>query len=176
MSYNIPSYLTTLSNQSASSSASISFTSGISSNFTLYYVKIRNFIPATNNVNLHMLFSTDGGATYLGANYNWGYRDFYSGSSFDNNSGTGAYIQLLDSISNSSTAPSNFDIYLYNLTDSVSQKSYFYDEVVKYGGSVVSAEMGCGGNSGTTAVNAIQFITTSGNIASGQFILYGVTP
>jgi hypothetical protein len=53
-----------LSTQTASSSASISFTSGIDSTYDIYKFEFINCHPATDDVNFQFNLSTDGGSNY----------------------------------------------------------------------------------------------------------------
>ena len=56
--------LTLISSQTASASASISFTSGIDSTYHTYLFKFVNIHPATNTAVFHFNMSTDGGSSY----------------------------------------------------------------------------------------------------------------
>jgi hypothetical protein len=56
--------LVLLSTQTASASASISFTTGIDSTYDEYIFKFINIHPATDSVNFTFNLSTDGGSSY----------------------------------------------------------------------------------------------------------------
>jgi hypothetical protein len=56
--------MTLISEQTASASASISFTSGIDSTYRTYYFKFINIHPGTDNVTLQFQGSTNGGSNY----------------------------------------------------------------------------------------------------------------
>ena len=56
--------MTLLQTQTASSSATIDFTSNIDSTYDSYVFKFINIHPATDNVYFQMNFSTDGGSNY----------------------------------------------------------------------------------------------------------------
>jgi hypothetical protein len=56
--------ITYISSQTASSSASLSFTTGIDSTYRTYLFKFINMHPATNNVDFTFNGSTDGGSNY----------------------------------------------------------------------------------------------------------------
>jgi hypothetical protein len=53
-----------LSTQTASASATISFTTGLDSTYDEYVFKFINMHPATDNSNFQFNFSTDGGSNY----------------------------------------------------------------------------------------------------------------
>jgi hypothetical protein len=56
--------ITLISSQTASSSASLSFTTGIDSTYRTYLFKFINIHPATDAVNFQFNLSTDGGSSY----------------------------------------------------------------------------------------------------------------
>jgi hypothetical protein len=56
--------ITLISSQTASSSASLSFTTGIDSTYRTYLFKFINMHPATNRANFTFNMSTDGGSSY----------------------------------------------------------------------------------------------------------------
>jgi hypothetical protein len=56
--------ITLISSQTASASASISFTSGLTSTYKAYKFEFINMHPATNNVLFQFNLSTDGGSNY----------------------------------------------------------------------------------------------------------------
>lgn len=59
-----------LSQQTASSSATLDFTQFDSAGFSSYFFVIENLVPATDSVDLYLRFSNDGGSTYeSGASY-----------------------------------------------------------------------------------------------------------
>lgn len=176
MAYNTPRELVLIDTKTASNSATISFTTGISTNFSVYFIKIRNMVVASDTANILMLFSTNGGSSYLSSNYDWGYvnggsNPFTSGV----NGAADSKSQIGNFLSNTSSNACNGDIKFFNLADSTNIKTYFF-----YSNSINSGNndfyfVGGGRNSGTTAINAIRFQASTGNITSGTFYLYGVT-
>jgi hypothetical protein len=56
--------ITLISSQTASASATISFTTGIDSTYKAYKFVFSNIHPANDNVNFQFNFSTDGGSNY----------------------------------------------------------------------------------------------------------------
>lgn len=176
MAYNDPRELAYIDTKTASTSTTISFTSGISSNFSVFFIKLRNIILTTDNSNIQMLFSTNGGSSYLSSNYDWAYLVAGSGAFTGGVNGLAdSKIQLCNSQSNSSSRAFNGDIKLFNLSDSSNIKTYFYFSNSLNQDGNIYYEIGGGRNSGTTAVNAIRFQSSSGTIASGSFYLYGVS-
>lgn len=168
MAYYFPYELVKLSTKTAGTT--VSFTSEFTSNFTNYYVKIRGVQTVTDNVHIIMTFSVNNGSSYLSTGYK-------SGISYDYatfNSGGTSSIRVLDTSSNSSTRGSNIDLTLYNLLDT-SQVKVCYGWNGYYSSDAASQyESCCGVNTGTTAVNAIKFASSSGNLQAGTFTLYGI--
>ncbi len=171
MSYMYPKELNLIQKLTASSSATISFTSGINTNFPTYVVKIRNMIAATGASTLQMLYSTDGGSTYLSSNY---YSTFISNNTASVvHSGTGASAQFSIMLLCSSTNVLNGQIVLYDL-GVAKQMTYRCNFItVNSDGNIAMTNNG-GTQKSTTAINAVRFQMSSGNIASGDFYLYGV--
>ncbi len=175
MAYNFPITDSKISTQTASNSASLSFTSGITSNFTMYLVKVRKLVPATTNTSLLLTFSVDGGANYLSANYLWGNLTYTTGTRRTyNRSASDSSINLTSTISSTSTRDLNADIVLYDLSSSTYCAKCTCSSVCYNNGSNCQGVVGGGMNSGTTAVNAIKFAMSSGNITSGTITLYGI--
>jgi len=174
MAYNYPRTLVFLETKTASASASLEFTSKISSNFSTYYLSFRDILPSSGSKNLTMTFSTDNGSTYLATNYRYliGYvRD--DGVSNKSSSGAATSCRIGDTLSNTSTKGVSGEMYLYNLnsgTYSASYKGYF----IHNKSTVLESSQVCGDNTGTTAVTAIKFEILTANITSGTITLYGV--
>jgi len=174
MAFNSPRRLCIISTQTASASASLSFTSKISSNFTTYYVKVRNLIAATNVTNLLLTFSTDNGSNYLSTNYKYAFRTVNSSAGTSTTSSDSASsIIVCDTCSSTSTRPINVDIMFYNLNDSTYCCKCVNHAAFYNSSASAVVQVGGGMNTGTTAVNAIKFAMSSGNITSGTITLYG---
>ena len=171
MAYNFPNELSYISTQTASTSTNINFTTGISSNFSTYLVTIRNFRPSGTTVALQCLFSTDGGSSYLGSNYNWSYSEF-QGAAYTAKGGTSDTKIEIEAFLISTGGTINGDITFYNLSNSLAKSissSLVYDK-----NDPIVCATGYGMNTGTTAVNAIRFQMDSGTLSSGSFKLFGV--
>jgi len=169
----LPNRLVLITSTTASSSASISFTTGISSNFSTYMAKIRNFTPATNASTLRLTFSTDGGGSYLNTNYKRCDNYCTSGAaSAAEGSDSDSSLTLVGNLSN--TKVMNMDLILYNL-NSNTFSPLCMDILFSISGTGESVlQWGGGLNTTTTAINAIKFAMSAGNITSGTISLYGV--
>ena len=175
--------LTLISTQTASSSASLSFTSGIDSTYKEYVFKFYNIHPATQG-DLTFNLSIDGGSNYnvtktstffrashteAGGTPEFGYvasRDLAQSTDFqpimfvvgtDNDSCGSGYLHLFDP---SSTT------FVKHFVGSTQQ--------TKENTECSNAFLAGYGNT-TSAVDAVQFKMASGNIDSGVIKLYGVS-
>ena len=141
---------------------------------TRIFVKIRSLVPATNATFLSLTFSTNNGSTYLSSNYLWSnffYTSNANGSSIFDASDTN--ISLTNATLSSTANGLNAEIYLFGFAQSVVATLMGKGSMIDSGGFAHGMEIG-GMNSGTTAVNAIKFAMSSGNIASGTISLYGM--
>lgn len=177
MAYNIPQNLVKLASTTASSSASVSFTSQITSSFSTYVVKIRAAVPATNATQLLMTFSTNNGSSYLSSNYKYGYSTAgWLDANWNGNDSASSIILHVSNQSNSSSSFLNVNMFLYNLNSGTYSPTCNLQSVCMPSSATTDVQFLTNGgmNTTTTAVNAIKFAYSSGNIASGTFILYGV--
>lgn len=179
MAYDIPTRIPKIQTQTASSSASLSFTTGFG-NFSTYLIKIRKVVAATNAVQLYMTWSTDGGSTYLSTNYLHSNYQFTSsgGRNYAASAGSAAQIPITNSngnLSSVSTRDINADIVLYNLAGTRCPTCTLHAALYNSSGTpVADCIIGGGMNTTTSAINGIKFAMSSGNIASGTITLYGI--
>jgi hypothetical protein len=171
-----------LSTQTASSSATISFTTGLDSTYDEYIFKYINIRGATDGAVLTFNFSTDGGSNYnvtktttfinvyhaeddtaAALTYNTdqdlaqstGFQRIFIGGNDADQNGCGT-LQLFNP--SSTTYVKHF----ISVNSGVQDNDWLINTYVAGYGNT------------TSAVNAIQFKFDSGNIADGIFKLYGV--
>lgn len=171
-----------LNSATASSSATVEMTSSIDSTYKQYRIVIRGLRPATDTNLLRMRVSTDGGSTWKSAASDYRYAmQFYS----DNSSGgalksTGdAFIYAVGcsgiGLANDSTHVSDAFVDFYNPSGSSHHKMFNIVALSRGNNDAVYWTKTAGLYKGaTTAINGIQFYMFSGNIAEGEFILYGL--
>ena len=175
--------MTLISEQTASSSATIDFTSGIDSTYDSYVFKFINIHPATDNVNFTVNFSTDGGS-----NYNVTKTSTYFQAYHNETNG----VSALNSVSDRDLAQSTSDqqiangigsdndqqasgyLHLYNPSNTTFVKHFItrFNIANEAQYSVDNYVAGYGNT--TSAINAIQFKMSSGNIDDGIIKMYGV--
>ena len=175
--------MTLISEQTASSSATIDFTSGIDSTYDSYVFKFINIHPATDNVNFTVNFSTDGGS-----NYNVTKTSTYFQAYHNETNGVSAlnYVsdrdlaqstsdqQIANGIGSDNDQQASGYLHLYNPSNTTFVKHFItrFNIANEAQYSVDNYVAGYGNT--TSAVNAIQFKMSSGNIDDGIIKMYGV--
>lgn len=168
--------LVLIQTQSASSSSTLNFTTSTST-YSTYLLKFEAVRPATNNATLNMKMSANGGSSWTGSGYEAGatYTIANGGASI-NTSGSGStsnwVLTYQTDSANSAVGACGF-VYIFNCNNS-SMRS-FVSGVYSTRNSTPSTYVGMiGGMGGANGANAFQVLMSSGNIASGDFTLYGV--
>ena len=178
-----------ISEQTASASASISFTSGIDSTYRTYYFKFLNMHPSIDSRIFSFQGSTNGGSSY-GVTTTSTYFEAYHKED-DSNSGlayNGSYdlaqstneISLSHSIDATNADSScSGELWLFN-PSSTTYVKHFMGRVARAGDSDLQGDnYGAGYFNTTSAINAIRFAfsasgSLSGNIDDGTIQLYGI--
>ena len=175
--------LVLLSTQTASASASISFTSGIDSTYDEYIFKFINIHPATSNTIFEFNLSTDGGSNYNVTKtttfFTARHREDDSAAtltyqtSFDLAQSTSYQTMFFDSGNNNDDGSSG-EFYLFNPSSTTYVKNFFS----RFNSTNITPQIYdnyCAGYGNTTsAINAIDFKFSSGNIDDGIIKMYGV--
>ena len=173
-----------ISEQTASSSASVSFTSGLDSTYPIYKFEFIN-IHLSVEKEFRFNLSTDGGSNYNVTKTSSNFRSYH----FESDSAAAvAYEGAYDLAE--STSPQTFsqligtdndssgsgELYLFNPSSTTFVKHYlsvfthYYTSAAP--GNIINYVGGYGNT--TSAVNAIQFTSNTGNIDSGTIKLYGI--
>ena len=174
-----------ISTQTASSSATISFTSGIDSTYDEYVFKFYNIHPASNTVNLQINASTDGGSNYNVTKTTSYFLAYHT----ENDSGTALQYyanrdlaqstsaQQIVTIGNTNDDSASGTLTLYNPSSSVFVKHFLSRQQAPTGEATQNCKdtYVAGYFNTTSAINAVQFTMSSGNIDSGVIKLYGVS-
>ena len=175
--------ITLISSQTASASASLSFTTGIDSTYRTYMFKFINIHPQNDSGQFQFNLSTDGGSTYAvtktsamfrAANYESivAYVLGYEGG-LDLAQST-AYQSMYEAIGNDNDQSGVGTLFLFNPSDTTYVKHYISN--MQYIGNEnfsLSTFLGGYGNT-TSAINAINFKMSSGNIDAGTIHMYGI--
>ena len=174
--------LNLISTQTASSSSTISFTSGIDSTYKKYIFKFYNIHPSAE-ASFGINFSTDGGSNYNVAKQT---TSFYA---FQNESGSSTTLQYRTSYDlalGTGSAPLGGDVmttlddecgtgflHLFDPSSTTFVKHFISRFTPMYPSYAMDGFTAGYGNT-TSAIDAVQFAMSSGNIDSGTIKLYGV--
>ena len=172
-----------ISSQTASNSASISFTSGLDSTYKVYKFVFVNMHPASDNVNFQFNMSTDSGSNYNVTKTTTAFRTFHNESdstanlSYDTGSdiaqGTGFQF-ISPSIGNENDESASGELTIFN-PSSTTYVKHFISRLNDVHEQPASVDWYVAGYANTTsAVNAVQFSMSSGNISAGTIYLYAI--
>jgi hypothetical protein len=175
--------LTLLSTQTASASANISFTTGLDSTYDEYIFKFINIHPATDNAEFQFNMSTDSGSnynvtkttTFFLAQHDEAdtYTSLEYSTSRDLAQGTGNQF-LSVGVGNDADQNVNGSLTLFNPSSTTYVKHYISTTNSSQGSDYSVNSYSAGYGNTTSAVNAVRFIMSSGNIDDGIIKLYGV--
>ena len=172
-----------ISKQTASSSASISFTSGIDSTYKEYVFYFVDIHPATDNTQFTFQGSTDSGSNYnvtmTTTFFQAQHSEAGSGTALtyktggDQAQGT-SFQQLSADVGNANDECFVGQLHLFNPSSDTFVK-HFVCRCSTYAGIDYMVDTYAAGYFNTTsAIDAIQFKMASGNIDAGDILLYGV--
>jgi hypothetical protein len=172
-----------ISSQSPSGVTSVEFTSGIDSTYEIYLFKFINIHPQTDFTHLYFNASTDGGSNYNVAKTTSSFRAIHDESdataSLSYRTGTDSAqdtgdIFVFDGVGNGSDESASGEFWLYKPSSTTYVKHMMWN-FNWYQKDSVTMQIFNGGYCNTTsAINAVRFNWSSGNIDDGKVILYGV--
>ena len=176
--------MTLISEQTASGSATIDFTSGIDSTYDSYVFKFYNIHPATDGTTLGFQANAAGGSGYNETMTTTSFRAFHNEADNDaalgyvtgNDQANGtAFQSLTDNIGNVSDESASGTLHIFNPSSTIFVK-HFISTSNTYQNSNYSMNTFVAGYFNTTsAIDEIQFKINSGNIDSGVIKLYGIS-
>ena len=171
-----------ISSQTASASASISFTTGIDSTYKEYVFYFIDIHPANNNISFQFNLSTDGGSSYnvtktstmfKAVNTEAGSSSFGYDIDYDLAQST-AFQILAEGVGNDNDQTISGTLTLFNPSSTTFVKHFISDiNMARHNDSSGNFFTAGYGNT-TSAVDAIQFKMTSGNIDDGTILMYGI--
>jgi hypothetical protein len=177
-----------LSSQTASNSATVSFTTGIDSTYKEYQFWFIQMHPRTDAVSFTFNMSTDSGSNYnvtktttaFGARNQEGGNDVYAGLGYDTGydlAQSTAFQSLLTTNEVGSASDENFNgiLQIFNPSSTTYVKHFISTSsytVASYGSAEVNSFVAGYGNT-TSAINAVQFKMSSGNF-DGTILMYGI--
>ena len=172
-----------ISSQTASNSASISFTTGISSTYKEYQFYFINIHPRTDSVNFTFNLSTDSGSNYNVTKtttlFNTYHDEADTATSLEYRTGgdlaqSTAFQVIGDGPWGNGADESGSGILtLFNPASTTYVKHFISDINFYYFGDYTIRSMMAGYGNTTSAVNAIRFQMASGNF-DGDILMYGI--
>jgi len=174
-----------LSTQTASGSSSISFTTGIDSTYKEYMFIFNNIHPSTNAGKFRLILSTDGGSSYGVATTTNFFEALVdeSGSAATVRYENGDHVALSTSAfpistgigSDNDECLSGF-LHLFEPSSSTFAKHFLTSTNLANGsGTTYTVSTRVGGYVNTTsAINAVQFSLSLGNIDAGTIQMFGI--
>ena len=174
-----------LSEQTASASASISFTSGIDSTYPIYQFEFINIHPSASGDGNKLQFnlSTDGGSNYNVTKTTTAIRAWH----YENDSETGldyhtsgdlaqstGYQVITEGLNNDNDHGASGTMSLFNPSSTTFVKHFITETSSIRPGDINYRYMTAGYGNTTSAINAVRFQISSGNIDSGTIKLYGI--
>ena len=171
-------------NTISSGVSSSSFTSGIDSTYNTYLFKFINIHPASDNVYFQVNFSVDGGSnynvtkttTYVNVfHYESGASTEFAYKTARDLAQSTADAKIMWGVANDNDGSSSGTLYLFNPSSTTFVK-HFISRIQGMVNEPVSQDSYVAGYGNTTsAINAVRFNMSSGNIDSGVIKMYGLT-
>lgn len=174
--------ITLISSQTASASASLSFTTGIDSTYRTYLFKFINIHPSTDGVGVEFNLSTDGGSNYNVTKTTTFFEAQHSEAGVDSFSyqvgldiaqGTG-YQQIAQYIGTDNDQSASGELFLFSPSNTTYVKHFIARGNSYFANDKTCDNFSAGYANTTSAINAIDFKFSSGNIDSGTIHMYGV--
>ena len=176
--------MTLISEQTASGSATISFTSGIDSTYDSYVFKFYDIHPATDGAFFTFNLSSDSGSNYNVTKTTTLFQAYHN----EADSATALTYRVDDDLAQSTSfqylsADMDNDndsclvgiLHLFNPSSTTFVKHFLANTNLVFNSAMSVEEFIAGYGNTTSAVNAVQFKMDSGNIDSGVIKLYGIS-
>ena len=175
---------TFISKQTASSSSTLSFTSGIDSTYDEYVFTFKNIHPSNDAVHFHFNFSIDSGSNYNVTKTTSMFRSWHKeddsavalayDSGYDLGEST-AFQPLAQEQSSDNDEACSGTMHLFDPSSTTFIKHYTSTLNMVNGEPMPMIMYGSGYGNTTSAVDAIQFKMSAGNIDAGDICLYGIS-
>ena len=165
-----------LTTATASSSASLDFTSIITSSYDTYLIVLDQLMVATHSVALCLMFSDDNGSTYLTPSYAYVHKSWYQGSSGDGNSegSNQGQIVLMNSVAINQGQGVSGHIWLFQPKNTTIETTIRFSLGGSEASNNLQATDGMGKYAASADIDAFKLFFGSGDIASGKVRVYGL--
>jgi hypothetical protein len=167
--------LVLLEQHTAAASASLDFTTAITSTYDDYLIEVVSIVAATNTAQVNILVSTNGGASYDTANYLTSQRIERLGSAVGALLTATNGVMLTNSFGTGVTrAVLSASVWMHNPLDATLNKTFTLAGIVPSSDGNWYGVEGWSVYNSASAVNAVQLKATAGNITSGTVRIYGL--
>ena len=159
----------------ASGGATVDFANVFSSAYEIYLCVFENYLPSAGNTVLSALFGTGATPTYQTSGYFGNLLTFSAGSAVVTN--PTASLTLFSGQYGVAHFEANGYFYIFNVNNSPSSISI--NGMTNYWDHTAPANFSTAvsmGWQGANPVTSLRFIPATGNIATGNFYLYGLNP
>ena len=176
--------MTLISEQTASSSATIDFTSGIDSTYDSYVFKFYDIHPSGNNTEFDVLFSSNGGSSYGLTKTTTAFYALHneadSVTAFTYSTGTDlaqstSAKNLMVNVGDGNDESGAGTMQLFNPSSTTFVKHFIANVNIYDEGAQTVNRYTAGYVNTISAINAVRFQMSSGNIDSGVIKLYGIS-
>ena len=176
--------LNLISTQTASSSSTIDFTTGIDSTYKEYIFKFINVHPATSDASFTFNMSVDGGSNYNVTKTTTTPRAYHdeadSEAALEYDTGqdlaqSTSFQGISRFLGNGNDECGSGTLHIFNPSSTTFVKHFIAEASTYYSGDYIFHDFTAGYGNTTSAVNAVQFKMSSGNIDAGTIKMYGVT-
>ena len=158
----------------ASNSATVSLGgSDWDSSYNVYMVEYNNVVADTDAqyFRIRVLKSSSADTT---SNYDQAYKKLDSSTTFGNRSNTNQSYWETEELGTATQEQNNGVLYLFNFNNSSEYSFITLEESTFNTAQTLTGRQGGAVHTVASASNGIQFLMASGNIASGEFKLYGL--
>jgi len=173
-----------ISTQTASSSATLDFTSGIDSTYKEYVFKYINIHPQTDDVFFEVNFR-DGSTAYDASKTTTSFFAYHNEAGNDQSlaykasrdlaNATGVQTLSFDSVGNGNDESSCGELFLFSPSSTTFVKHFIARTQIYHDGDYTFDNHLAGYCNTTAAIDGVQFKMSSGNIDSGVIKLYGIS-
>jgi hypothetical protein len=171
-----------ISSQTASASASISFTTGIDSTYKEYQFYFINCHPATDGTKLTFNLSTDSGSNYNVTKTTTNFAAVHSEAdstgfgyeAADDLAQSTAFKNISASVGSDADQSVSGSLTLFNPSSTTYVKHFIGVTASSSAGDFQTYVFTAGYGNTTSAINAVQFKMASGNIDDGVILMYGI--
>ena len=165
--------------QTASSSATIDFTTGLDDTYDAYELRITGLKPATDDVEVWLRIGTGAGPTYSTSGYDYGFSLNFIGTTSDSGGTAQAKIILGTSVTatravGNATGEKYDAVLRFSNPDAADFMEVFFSGAYTSANADSTSFTGSGKLSTAGVTTGLRTMCETGNIASGRLSLYGI--